>query len=177
MSEAALSETETPPAAACPRACPRHAARGPLLAVAGWLAAGLAALSLATISADFDESLCGVWGCVPPIAPMVAMHLFWCVVLGAGVHALWRWRPGLLRPVGAVLVLAAGVTTAVVVGNDLSRWLDIADSYRAFWPRRVAYILATSTDLPLVQSLVAGFVCLILARRHRVRRGNEHGKE
>ena len=145
--------------------CRRHAARGPLLAAAGWLAAAVAALAVAAIPYDIGESMCGVWGCFPPVPALVAMHLFWCVVLAAGVHAVRGWRPGLLRPLGLVLILAAVAATALVVGTDLTRWLELPDRYRHHWPRRVGYILATKTDVPLVQSLAAGVACLILSRR------------
>src|SRR5262245_53022231 len=87
-------------------ACRRHAARGPLLTAMGWLLAALVALSVAAIPCDVGESMCGVWGCLPPIQALAAMHLFWCVTFGAGIHAIRRWRPGLLRPVGVVLLLA-----------------------------------------------------------------------
>ena len=162
MSEAE-SAAEGSPAAAT---CRRHAARGPLLAAAGWLAAAVAALAVAAVPYDISEPLCGVWGCFPPVPALVAIHLFWCVVLAAGVHAVRAGRPGLLRPLGVVLMLAAVATIAIVVGNDLTRWLELPDKYRSLWPRRVGYVLATSTDIPLLQSLAAGGVCLLLARRH-----------
>src|SRR5262249_47056408 len=125
---------------------------------------------------DAGESLCGVWGCFPPLPALAAMHLFWCAVLGACVWAVRGWRPGLLRPVGVVLLLAAAATTAVVVGRDLDRWFHWApDEYHPFWPRRVAYTLTTLTDVPLVQSLVAGAVCVALGRRRPCSGGPARG--
>src|SRR5205823_10123140 len=107
-----------------------------------------------------------VWGCFPPLPALAAMHLFWCAVLGACVWAVRGWRPRLLRPVGAVLLLAAAATAAGVVGRDLDRWFRRApDEYHPLWPRRAAYTIATLTDVPLVQSLVAGAACLALGRR------------
>lgn len=151
----------------CGVGCRRHAARGPLLAAAGWLAAAVAALSVAAVPLDPGESLCGVWGCLPPLPALAAMHLCWCVAFGAVVHAATGLRSGLLRPLGVSLVFAAAVAGALVVGRDLSRWLEFADPHRHFWPRRVAYTLAVNTDLPLAQALAAGVACLVLA----VRRG------
>lgn len=165
MSEVEIAEGRNPAVATCPSACRRRAARGPLLAAVCWLAAAVAALSVAAIPYDIGESLCGVWGCFPPVPALVAMHLFWCVVLAAGVHAVRGWRPGLLRPLGVVLILAALAATALVVGNDLNRWLELPDRYRSFWPRRVGYTLAITTDIPLIQSLAAGVGCLLLSRR------------
>jgi hypothetical protein len=58
------------------------------------------------------------------------------------------------------------VTTALVAGHDLERWLHrVPEKYHPFWPRRVAYTIATMSDVPLLQSMVAGVVCLILGRR------------
>lgn len=150
----------------CPAGCRRHAARGPLLAAAGWLIAAVAVLAVAAVPFDSGEALCGVWGCLPPLPAVVAMHLFWFVVLGAGVHAAAVLLPGLVRPLGFVLVLAAVAGAAVVLGGDLSRWLEhTPDYYQSFWPHRLAYTLGTKTDLPLVQALAAGAVSLALAKR------------
>jgi hypothetical protein len=151
--------------AGCAVGCRRHAARGPLLAVAGWLTAGVAALAVAAVPLDVGESLCGVWGCFPPLPALAAMHLFWCVALGAGVHAAAGLRRGLLRPLGVALVFAAIVTGALVVGRDLTRRLEFVGDQRHLWPRRVGYTLAVSTDLPLTQALAAGAACLVLAAR------------
>lgn len=157
-----MSEPATVPAAACRR----HAVRGPLLAVAGWLTAAVAALAVVAVPWDIGESLCGVWGCFPPAPALAAMHLFWCAVFGAGVHAVYGGRPVLLRPAGAVLLLAGAAAAVAVVGTDLNRWLaNMPDEYCRFWPRRVGYTLVTATDIPLAQSLAAGVACLLLARR------------
>jgi hypothetical protein len=150
----------------CSGGCQRHAARGPLLAAAGWLGAAVAALAFAAAPLNLGESLCGVWGCLPPLSAVAAMHLFWFVVLAAGVHMATATHPPLLRPLGLVLVVAAVAGAVVVLGGDLSRWIaHIPEQYKSFWPRRLAYTLATNTDLPLVQAFAAGVVCLVLAKR------------
>lgn len=154
--------------APCATGCRRHAAGGVLLAAAGWLAAAVSALAVAAVPFDFGESLCGVWGCFPPVPALAAMHLFWCVALAAGVHAVRTLRPNLLRPLSATLLLAAAVGIALIVGGDLRAWLaGASDSARAFWPRRVGYTFATKTDYPLLQVLAAGVVCLVLHARTR----------
>jgi hypothetical protein len=149
----------------CAAGCRRHAARGPLLAVAGWLTAAVAALAVAAVPLDPGEALCGVWGCFPPLPALAAMHLFWCAAFGAGVHAAAGLRRGLLRPLGVALVFGAAVAGALVIGRDLTRWLEFADEHRHYWPRRVGYTLAVNTDLPLIQALAAGVACLVLAAR------------
>ena len=152
----------------CPHGCPVHAARGPLWAIVGWLTAALAAVLVATIPYDPGESLCGPWGCFPPLLALVSMHLLWFVALSAGVWAVARWLPGLLRPFGFVLLLAAVVATGVLVSNDLVQWLSrMPDDIRPFWPKRVGYRLLTLSDVPLVQSMLIGAMCVVRGRRVR----------
>ena len=157
---------------ACSRSCPRHAALAPVLMGVGWLAAAVAALSVAAIPYDFGESLCGVWGCFPPIPALAAVHLLWVVLLAAGVWAVLRWRRGLLRPVGWVLITASVATAATVLGGDVGAWVErVPAEYKVFWPKRVGYRLATLTDVPIVQALLAGVACVFLGRRSGARRG------
>jgi len=139
-----------------------------LWAVAGWLTAALAAVLVATIPYDPGESLCGPWGCFPPVLALVSMHLLWFVALGAGTWAVARWLPGLLRPLGFVLLLTGVVATGVYVTNDLVQWLSrMSDDLRPFWPKRVGYRLLTLSDVPLVQSTLVGTLCVVRGRGAR----------
>lgn len=171
MSAVPLTDTTGPTAAPPgPCACPRHAAMGPLLGVAGWLAAAVGALYVAEVPFDAGEALCGMWGCFPPLPALASMHLFWGVAFGAGVWAVARWRPVLLRPAGVVLVAGAVAAGAVLIERDLPRWFDsIPDEYHHYWPRRVAYAFAVTTDVPLLQAAAAGVVCFALGARRRAR--------
>jgi hypothetical protein len=168
--EPLVDASEARPSAACSSRCRRHAARQPLLAAAGWLAAAVGSLLVAAIPYEGGESVCGVWGCFPPLQAVAAMHLFWCVVLSAAVWSVREWLPRLCLPLGVVLFIGAATTTGVVLGNDLYRWLNsMPEEYRIYWPRRVAYTLATLTDVPLTQSLLAGLVCIGIGRPFRKR--------
>src|SRR5579883_3051244 len=95
-----------------------------VMALAGWLAAALATVFVAVIPYDPGESMCGVWGCFPPLTALVSLHLLWCVGLSASVWAMRRWFPMLLRPVGLFLLFAAIVATTVIIADDLSSWLS-----------------------------------------------------
>jgi hypothetical protein len=137
-----------------------------LLAVVGWLLAAFAAVAVAFVPYDPGESLCGVWGCFPPLLALVSMHLLWCVALGAGVWAVGRWLPGLLRPVGVILVLATAVATGEYVARDVVHWLNgMPEGLRHDWPKRIAYRVLTLTDVPLVECLLVGAVCAVRGRR------------
>jgi hypothetical protein len=57
-----------------------------------------------------------------------------------------------------------------LLGNDLHHWTQgLPERYLNLWPRRVVYTLSTLTDVPLVQSLVAGMVCIGLGRQRATR--------
>ena|GEM_PF-6361764 len=176
MSEAQMTDSPLPVDAGsspeavmeCEKGCPIHATRGPLWALAGWLAAALATVFVAVIPYDPGESMCGVWGCFPPLTALVSLHLLWCVGLSASVWAMRRWFPMLLRPVGLFLLFAAIVATTVIIADDLSSWLSkTPDQFRQFWPKRVGYRLLTLTDVPLVQSMLVGVYCVIRGRGSR----------
>lgn len=150
----------------CSRSCRRHTAMKPVLAAMGWLGAVVASLFVAAIPFDSEESVCGVWGCFPPLQALAALHLLWCVVLAAMVRSIWKWRPGLLLPIGCSLFILAAAATAGIVGRDLQVWFDRSpESFHLFWYKRIAYTIATLTDVPLAQTLLAALVCIGLALR------------
>lgn len=162
--------------AACATGCPRRALGARLLVAAGWLAAALAALLVAALPLDIGESLCGPWGCLPPFAALVALHLFWFVVVGALVSSTVRWRVAFRRTAGSVLVGVTLAAAALVVGTDLYDWFGRgSETARAYWPQRVAFRLATATDVPVFQLLGAGVACRVLAGRVRASTRGESG--
>jgi hypothetical protein len=135
--------------------------------VAGWTAAGLAALSPAMLPVDAGEDLCGVWGCLPPVQALAALHLFWAVAAAAVVWGVRRWRPALLLPCGTVL-LTAGLIGAAAAATDVARWrAGMPERHRHLWPRRAAFTVATATDRPMVQAAAAGLAAAVLAWRRR----------
>ena len=135
----------------------------------GWFAAAIASLFVVEIPYETEPSVCGVWGCYPPLQALAALHLFWCVVIGAVVWGIREWKPLFLRPLGMCLLIGAAATTIAIVGIDLILWYrGVSDVFQHLWPKRVVYIIATSSDVPLLQSLVAGIVCIVLGRRKKI---------
>ncbi len=152
--------------------CPRHRAGQALIGVVGWLIAAFAAVSVSIIPYDFEESICGVWGCFPPIQALVSIHLLWFVVLAAGFWGLRRACPRLVRPVGFIVAAFASVAISLMIADDLPHWLEyLPAGDRHVWPKRVGYLLATHTDVPMVQSWIAGISAVIVGRRVRGCRG------
>jgi len=135
-----------------------------VLGAVAWVCAAGVALALADVPGEFGGSLCGVWGCYPPLQAVAAMHLFWCVVFLPVVWGLNRFAPGRLTPAGYAMTIAA-LAAAVVVRWDVSTWLDRSPAeYHAHWPKRAAQTLFTLTDVSLCQVFLAGLACLGLGR-------------
>jgi hypothetical protein len=138
-----------------------------VLAGTGWGLAAYGALSLAGLEGDFGHSLCGPWGCLPPVQALAAMHLFWAVVLVPPVAwALTRGRPRHLRLAGMLLFFGALTGIVVVAARDLLAWLpDAPPEFQAYWARRALYTVVLFSDVPLIQGLLAGAICWGVGRR------------
>ena len=55
-----------------------------------WLLSIVASVSIGLIPGNLiGESLCGVWGCFPPVQALASLHLLWLVAL---MPPVWRWR-------------------------------------------------------------------------------------
>ena len=75
-----------------------------VLGLIGWGLAGYAVLSLGQLPGEFGHSLCGPWGCLPPLQALAAMHLFWALaLLPLIVLALAKGQPHHLRLAGMLL--------------------------------------------------------------------------
>jgi hypothetical protein len=137
-----------------------------LYALAGWLAAALAAICVALVPYDPSGDWGGVWGRLPPLPALAAAHLLWLVVLGASAWVLRRWFPALLRPIGWVLLLGAVGGGSVLIWTDLSNWMaKVPGEFHQLWPKRIGYRLLTLSEVPLVQAALVGVVCSISGRR------------
>ena len=136
-----------------------------------WGLAAAGALSLASLPGDFGHSLCGPWGCFPPLQALAAMHLFWAVALVPPVAwGLTGARPHQLQRAGLLLFLGALLGIVVVVGRDLPTWLAWAPpEFQSCWPGRALYTLVTLSDVPLVQVLLAGAICWSVGKRRQQR--------
>ena len=141
------------------------------LALPAWLAIALVILRLGD-TPGYTEScpLEGPWGCLPPPAALAALHAFWLMVLAPLVAwtilNLDRQR---LKCVGAIACtvglvgLLALLGWAIATGQDwygeLTAWLV---GFRLF------FLIATSTQLPVVQCVLVGLVLWVSSRMKRV---------
>jgi hypothetical protein len=134
------------------------------LGLLAWSGLARGVLEFRRIPGEYTHSLCGPWGCSPPLQALVAMHGFW--VLATVPPAVWAIRtqsPGRLRLIGGVLVATALVGLVGVLGWESWVWTHrFSGRWGDYLPQRVAMAVATSADLPLLQVLVAG---VAIARR------------
>lgn len=125
-----------------------------------WAASLLAALSIRDLPGDWGHSICGAWGCGPPLQALLACHFAWLVVLAPSAALLVRsarMPDQILRRLGVVLCVAATVfVTAVVIYQRVAWWPSANEWQREFFWHRCGFVLATTVDLPVAQVLLVG---------------------
>jgi hypothetical protein len=138
--------------------CGCRAKRRRLLNVLLWCVLLYGILSLRELPGDYSHRLCGPWGCLPPIQALAAVHGAWTLVIATAVAWFLRTRsPRTLRRTGVVLTCLGAGGLAVLAGHDLSTWpLRASDGAGAYLPQRLLCSIAMATDLPLVQTTIAG---------------------
>lgn len=141
-----------------------------LLWIGGWGLAAYGVLMFAFLPVDLGHGLCGPWGCAPPLQALAAMHAFWVVALvPPTAWALKLLSDRNLRLVGSA-VLGMGLTgLGIVVARELLVWLpSVPAEVQRYFPQRLLFVLATLSDLPLIQVTLAGAVCWSVGGRRLV---------
>jgi hypothetical protein len=125
-----------------------------------WAGSLLAALSIRDLPGDWGHSICGAWGCGPPLQALLAYHLAWLVVLAppAAVLVHSALVPAhILRRSGALLcVVAVFFVAAVVIYQRVAWWPSASEWQRGFFWHRCGFVLATAIDIPVAQVLLLG---------------------
>lgn len=136
------------------------------LRAAGWAVLAFGALSIARLPGEDQGDFCGVWGCLPPLQALAAMHAFWAVVAAAVTDSLLgHARPPRLRAIGILLTLAGLLLLTGLAVHGTVSWLYTTGWQVRYVGRRVLYVIATATDAPFGQMAIAGMVCWRVARR------------
>jgi len=104
---------------------------------------------------------------MPPLQALVALHGLWILVLlPVGAWTIRNWQPRRLRLVGSALAAAGLLSLAFMSGREWLTWRSAVSSHEhQFIAQRILYVLGTSTDIPVVQVLVAGIILYGAARR------------
>lgn len=151
-----------------------------LLKVVGLLAWGVALYGVLQIGhgtehAGHTHSICGAWGCGPPVSALVGWHGFWLVLVtplvGTLIHS---WPARTLRTVG-LLLLACGLMTVVgiAIWNAMT-WLPLMSGDQpTYFVQRVLFSVVTLTDLPVIPTTMAGFAMYISSHIKQVAAGRQ----
>lgn len=143
---------------------------------AGWAVLAFGALSIARLPGEDQGEFCGVWGCLPPLQALAAMHAFWAVVAAAVTDfALRHVRPPWLRALGILFTLVGLLLLTAIAIHGTVTWLYATGWLWRYAGRRVLYVIVMSTDAPFGQMAAAGMACWWVARR-RGRIPSDYGK-
>lgn len=131
-----------------------------LLKTGAWTAALFGVLSLQYLPDRFfgEHTVCGSWGCGAPLPALLACHGFWLVLVApATVYAARRLAPISVWRLGAGLVALAGIGfVAIAVWQGATWWQSVDPSLHRYAVQRYLFVLATLTDVPILETLVAG---------------------
>lgn len=119
------------------------------------------------------HSVCGPWGCGPPLQALIAYHGFWLALFSLPTAAACEFfRLTIVGRIGWWL-LGLGIAGLLVVGvwdavPTLPHWLPRSTflAPQHYVPR---YLLSLFTliDVPIVPMILAGSYCLVSARRRQ----------
>ncbi|MGF1580723.1 MAG: hypothetical protein ACFCD0_15280 [Gemmataceae bacterium] len=142
------------------------------LGVGLWFVCLFGALSLTLIPGDYSDYvgvLCGPWGCLPPIQPLIAYHSFWLVVLAFPTGwVLLNLSPSTVALVGKIAFGMSWLGLFLFLGVESYRWLlQVGPTYRMYLGQKLLHSLATHGDLPFVQLLITSFVCWRVGARQK----------
>ncbi len=130
----------------------------------------LAVLQVRYLPIDSQHSVCGPWGCGPPLPPLIAYHGFWLVLLSLPTILACRGLDDAqLRWLGRI-VAATGISGLFIIGvwdmiPALPHWLlRVGNMPTKYLVHRYLLAVATLVDVPVVQIALAGITCSMTAR-------------
>ncbi len=128
-----------------------------------WATALFAVLRIGTVTeqgahAHNGISVCGPWGCGPPVRALLGWHGFWLVLVVLPVGLLIRsWPAGRLKLFGAGLT-AVGILALIGIGiYEAATWTPpYSGGEQSYFIQRYLSSVATLTDIPVVPVTLAG---------------------
>lgn len=103
-------------------------------------------------------SVCGAWGCGPPVEALASWHGFWIVFVALPVGLLIRsWPARRLKAVGIGLTGAGVLGLVAVVAYEAATWLpEASGDLSSYFVQRCFFAVATLTDIPLIPTTIGG---------------------
>lgn len=131
---------------------------GPL--VVAWGISVWLVLQLQYLPSDSLHSICGPWGCGPPLPVLVACHGFWLVILGPPLLAgCYLWNPNWQLKVG-IMLASLGLLTLIGFGVwEATHWLQqVSEFQKQYFLQRWMFVVGTLVDVPIVETTLCGVV-------------------
>ena len=120
---------------------------------------------LAKISGD-GHSICGAWGCGPPLSSLIVWHGFVASVAIPTAVLLAKRYPLLALKYGRLVAsLIALFAATFVVANTGMWWRNASEFARGFLMQRVLFCTVAFTDAPVIPLVVAGVAYWACGRR------------
>jgi hypothetical protein len=105
-----------------------------------------------------QHTVCGTWGCGPPLPVLLACHTFWMVLLAPpAVVAAMRFPNRGVRLLGTILIALGATGLISVAGWEAATWLREANEWqRPYFVQRYLFSVVTLVDLPVLEVLLVG---------------------
>ncbi|MFK7738514.1 MAG: hypothetical protein AB8B50_20985 [Pirellulaceae bacterium] len=124
-------------------------------------------LSIAKLDLGHCQSLCGAWGCLPAIAPLLSVHAMWLTLIGGFTWLALLAFPTLRDWRGWFSVLAASLLGCI--GPLLAagwQYFDAGGSLAGFdWIKFPLFKVISWTDFPIVQIALTSLLSAFMAAR------------
>lgn len=103
-------------------------------------------------------SICGPWGCGPPVEALIGWHGFLVLLVVPPVGLLIRFcSAGGLKWLGIGLCASSLVMVIGVCAYQSQTWLpNIPDGQPSYFVRRCLFAIVTATDLPALPAALSG---------------------
>jgi len=140
--------------------------RRTIMLTAAWGAALFGVLQLYRLPDTTGHSVCGPWGCGPPVQALLACHGFWLVLFSLPTGLLCRRLDApVLRKAGLIL-LACGILglAGIAVWEGTHWWPRASEFHRHYIVQRYLFVVVTLVDVPVVEITIAGLTCFGAAR-------------
>lgn len=138
-----------------------------LLLVPSWVLGIWGSLQLHTVDLHLGHSICGPWGCGPPLEALLGYHTFWTLLLAPAVMAaVWFAPANMLKRVGWMTWVTGMLLTLAIAGNESYR-LWVSSQQATYLGHKFFFAIATKVDFPMLQIVVAG-LCLLIAGRSKL---------
>jgi len=112
-------------------------------------------------------SICGPWGCGPPVSALVAMHGFWTLLAMPPLGLISQtWQRRHVHQLGRILWISAAVVIAGVVLWQTFIWWPTANRLqRPYIVHRCLFSLVMLVDLPVLPALLGGITLCAMSRQ------------